>query len=106
MSAESAIESLKNLDFKEINSICSKNNLSIRVDEYSKKKFDTGLRTAYLLITQPIEIAISRQTKMDALQSLRDVKKILDSLYLSTKDQKYKNYLDSLNEIMTNSRVK
>ena len=106
MSAEDAIESLKKLDFKEINALCSKNNLSVRLDDYSKRKFDTGLRTAYLLITQPIEMAVSRQTKMDALQSLRDVKKILDSVYLSTKDQKYKEHIDGLNSIITNSKIK
>lgn len=106
MSAEAAIESLKQINFKEVNSLCSKYGINTKIDDYSIKKFETALKTAHLLITQPIEIAISRETKMNSLQSLRDIKKVLDSVYLITKDQKFKNHLDSLNEIMINSKVK
>lgn len=106
MSAEDSLEMLKQIDFKEINSKCSEHNLNVKVDDYTKRKFETSLRTAYLLITQPIELAVSRQTKLDSLQSLKDIKKVLDSLYLATKDKKYKIYLDYLNEIMSHSKVK
>ena len=106
MSAEDAIASLKQIDIKEINSECSKYNLNLRVDEYAKRKFETSLRTAYLLVTQPIEIAISRQTKMDSMQSIKEMKKVFDSLYLVTKDSKYKSYINGLNEVMSNSKLK
>ncbi|MBI2148134.1 hypothetical protein HYU23_00490 [Candidatus Woesearchaeota archaeon] len=106
MPVEEAIELLKQIDFKEINSLCSKNNINGRIDDFTKRKFDMALRTAYLLITQPIEIAISRQTKMDSINSLKDAKKVLDSLYLITKDQKYKNYIDGINEISSHSKLK
>lgn len=106
MSAEASIESLKQINFKEVNSLCSKHGINTKVDDHSIKKFETSLKTAHLLITQPIEIAISRETKMTSLQSLRDMKKVLDSIYLVTKEQKFKNYLDNLNEIMINSKVK
>ena len=106
MSVENAILSLKNLNFKEINSDCSKQDLNLRIDEYSQRKFEAALKTVNLLVSQPIELAISRQTKMDASQSLRDVKKVLDSLNLKTKDNKYKDYSESLNELMTSSKLK
>ncbi len=106
MGAEEAIQSLKKVDIKEINSECSKHGLNLRVDDYASKKFETALRTAYLLVTQPIEIAISRQTKMESMQSIKEMKKVFDSLYLITKDSKYKNYIDGLNEIMSNSKLK
>lgn len=106
MSAEISIESLKSLDFKELNSACSKNNLNFRLDDYTKRKFDMALKTAYLLMTQPISIAISKETKMESVNSLKDVKKILDSLYLITKDLKYKKFIDEINEISSNSRLK
>jgi len=106
MAAEDAIDSLKKIDVKEINATCSKNNLNLRVDDYAKRKFEMALRTSYLLITQPIEIAISRQTKMDTINALRDMKKVFDSLYLITKDQKYKDHTEGLNSIMMHSKLK
>jgi len=106
MSAEDAIQELKSLDFKEVNNLCSKHGLNVRVDDYLQKKFGTSLKTAYLLITQPIETAVSRQTKFDSLQALRDVKKVIDSIHLKTKDQKFKNYAENLNQIMAHSKLK
>ena len=106
MSAEDTIEALRKIDFKEINSACSKQNINLRVDDFARRKFEKALSTAHLLITQPIEIAITKQTKSDSLQALRDVKKVFDSVYLSTKDQKYKAYSDYLNELMTHSKLK
>ncbi len=104
--SEEAIEFLRKLDFKELNSDCSKNNLNLRIDDHTKEKFQAALRTAYLLITQPIEIAIPRQTKMDSMQSIREVKKVLDSLYLKTKDQKYKNNINHINDLMGNGKLR
>ena len=106
MSAEISIEDLKTIDLKEVNSLCSKNNINTRIDDYTKRKFDMALRTAYLLITQPIEIAISRQTKIDSVNSLKDIKKVLDSLYLITKDKKYKNFIDEINELISHGKLK
>ncbi len=106
MAVEDSVTILRQIDFKEVNSKCSQNNLSLRVDDYSRQKFDKALKTAYLLVTQPIEIAIPRETKTDTINSIKDVKKVLDSLYLLTKDQKYKSYLDALNEIMSHRKVR
>ena len=106
MSSEEAIEQLRNLDFKEINSACSKNNINLKIDDFSRKKFEAALRTAHLLISQPIEFAVSSQTKHDSLQAIRDMKKIFDSLYLATKDQKYKLYLNNINELISHSKIR
>lgn len=106
MSAEDAIQTLKQVNIKEVNAACSKHNLNLRVDDYTQKKFETALRTAYLLVSQPIDIAISRQTKMDSMQSIKEMKKVFDSLFLITKDQKYKTYIDGLNEIMSHSKLR
>ena len=106
MSVDDSIQTLKQIDFKEINSNCSKNNLNLRVDDYAQKKFNTSLRTAYLLVTQPIGLAVQRQTKLETIQAIKDVKKVIDSLYLVTKDQKYKEHLDQMNEIISHSKLK
>src|SRR3989344_996640 len=99
MSAEDSVQTLRQLDFKEINSACSKHNLNFRIDDYAKDKFNKSLSTVYLLVSQPIEIAISRETKATTSQSLKDIKKVLDALYSLTKDQKYKTHIDNLNQI-------
>ena len=106
MSAEDSVISLQKLNFKEINADCSKEDLHLRIDEYSQRKFEAALKTVNLLINHPIEMALPRQTKLDATQALRDVKKVLDSLNLKTKDNKYKNYLENLNELMSLGKLK
>ena len=40
MSAEDSVQTLRQLDFKEINSACSKHNLNFRIDDYAKDKFN------------------------------------------------------------------
>ncbi len=106
MSAEDSIQALRGLDFKDINATCSKNNISVRIDEYTVIKFNKALATALLLITQPIEIAIPRETKANTSQALKDVKKVLDALYLQKKDQKYKTNIDQINEIISHSKLR
>lgn len=106
MSIEDTVESLKVLNFKLINSECSKHNLNMRIDEYAQRKFGTALRTIHLLASQPIEIAISSQTKIDTVNAIKDVKKVLDSLYLATKNQEYKDNIDKLNEIISNRKMR